>query len=99
MIKDRIILGGLILLPIVLAILPADFFDGGPVVCISRLLADMECWGCGMTRACMNIIHFNFSQAWQFNKLSFIVFPILSYLYVIEVVKFYRRVRRDGRSE
>lgn len=37
----------------------------------------MECYGCGMTRATMHLIHFDFQEAWIFNKLSFIALPLL----------------------
>ncbi len=63
--------------PFVLLFLPVDFFDNGESLCLSQQLAGMECYGCGMTRAVMHLIHFDFSGAWHFNKLSFIVTPML----------------------
>lgn len=66
-----------ILAPIVLLILPVDFFDKGESVCLSKSLAGIECYACGMTRATMHFIHFDFEAAWAFNKLSFIVVPLL----------------------
>ena len=60
--------------------MPADYFDEGESICISKLLAGMECYGCGMTRAIMHLIHLDFEEAYQYNKLSFIVFPLLSFL-------------------
>jgi hypothetical protein len=66
-----------ILAPFVLFLLPSDFFDKGESVCLSKMLAGMECYACGLTRATMHFIHFEFEQAWGFNKLSFIVVPLL----------------------
>ena len=66
-----------ILAPFVLLLLPADFFDKGESICLSKMLAGMECYACGMTRAVMHFIHFEFEEAWNFNKLSFIVVPLL----------------------
>ena len=63
--------------PLVLILLPADFFDHGPSVCPSRLLLDLSCPGCGITRGIMHLIHFEFSLAWEYNKLSYIVLPVL----------------------
>jgi hypothetical protein len=60
-----------------LMLLPADYFDAGPPMCLSVLLFDRNCYGCGMTRGVMHLIHFEFAEAWEFNKLSFIVFPLL----------------------
>ena len=37
----------------------------------------MECYACGMTRAVMHMVHLDFKGAWEFNKLSFIVVPML----------------------
>jgi hypothetical protein len=71
-----------IIAPFVLLLLPADFFDGGESICLSRMLAGVECYACGMTRATMHFIHFNFQQAWDLNKLSFIVVPLLVPLWV-----------------
>lgn len=66
-----------IIAPFVLLILPSDFFDKGESVCLSKLLANTECYGCGLTRATMHFVHFEFLKAWEFNKLSVIVVPLL----------------------
>jgi len=69
----------LILIPITLLILPANFFDNGKSVCLSVMLLDIECYGCGITRAIMHLIHFDLEEALYYNSLSFIVLPILIY--------------------
>jgi hypothetical protein len=63
--------------PFVLWMLPVDFFDSGDSICLSKMLANMECYACGLTRATMHFIHFDFIKAWEFNKLSFIIVPML----------------------
>jgi len=63
--------------PFVLWMLPVDFFDSGDSICLSKMLANIECYACGLTRATMHFIHFDFIKAWEFNKLSFIVVPML----------------------
>jgi hypothetical protein len=78
---------GMFFIPIILILLPSDFFDEGESVCLSVLLAGIECYACGMTRAVMHLIHFDFISAWEYNKLSFVVFPILSYLYAKEFLE------------
>lgn len=42
----------------------------------------MECYACGLTRGIMHLIHFDFAGAWHFNKLTFIVFPMLFPMWV-----------------
>ncbi|MFT5754574.1 MAG: hypothetical protein ACI924_001811 [Flavobacterium sp.] len=71
-----------IIAPFILLLLPADFFDNGESICLSKLLAGIECYACGLSRATMHFIHFEFSKAWEFNKLSFIVVPMLFPLWV-----------------
>jgi hypothetical protein len=69
-----------ILVPIILLILPADYFDNGQTICLSVLIFGIRCLGCGMTRACMHMIHLEFGKAYSFNPLSFVVLPVFSYL-------------------
>jgi hypothetical protein len=79
--------------PVALLFLPADFFDYGSSICPSILLFDKECPGCGMTRATMHMMHFDFKEAWAFNRLSFFLVPILLYFYFSILIKFIRRGR------
>ena len=83
----------LILIPIVLLLLPSDFFDSGNSICISILLFDRECYGCGMTRAIQHLIHFDFSIGYAFNRLSIIVFPLLIFSYYKEFKRIYAIIR------
>jgi|GEM_PF-1949569 hypothetical protein len=78
-IYSYVVVVGMPLGAIVLLLLPADYFNTGQSLCVSVLLFDTSCYGCGMTRAIMHMIHFDFSSAWEFNPLSFIVFPLASY--------------------
>jgi hypothetical protein len=65
--------------------LPSNYFDDGPPMCLSVILANRECYGCGMTRGVMHLIHFDFMEAWKFNKLSFVVFPLLVSMILWEI--------------
>ncbi|MBI3510779.1 MAG: DUF2752 domain-containing protein [Bacteroidetes bacterium] len=76
-----------------LLILPADFFDHGEVLCPSVYFFNRTCFGCGSTRAVMHMLHFDFRKAWEFNKLSVVVVPFLTYMYFSLIVKFVRRAR------
>ena len=67
--------------PLVLLILPATFFDDGPPMCLSVILLKTECLGCGMTRGIMHLIHFEFNEAAYYNVGSFVVFPVLAFLW------------------
>jgi len=78
-------------LPVALWVLPADFFDDRFPVCLSVLLLEMECYGCGLTRACQRLIHFDLHAAYELNPIAFIVMPILVWQWGSEMVKTYRQ--------
>lgn len=76
--------------------LPADYFDTGEAMCLSVRFFDVECYGCGMTRAVMHLIHFEFTTAWDFNKLSFIVFPLMVCMLLWEIWQ--RFLKQDSKK-
>jgi hypothetical protein len=77
-----------LVLPVALFLLPGNYFDhGGTILCPSKRFFNIECFGCGTTRAIMHLIHFEFSAAWHFNKLSFITFIVLAYFYFLVIKK------------
>ena len=49
--------------------------------CLFSLLLDETCWGCGMTRAALALLHGDLPAAWQLNKASLLVLPMLLALY------------------
>lgn len=62
---------------ITLLVLPADFFDTSPAVCLSQAPFDRPCPGCGMTRACMHLIHLDVATAVNYHPLCVVVAPLL----------------------
>lgn len=75
-------------LPFFLLFLPANQFDQGEVFCPSKRFLNVDCPGCGLTRATQHVIHFDFAAAWHFNKLIVIVFPVLVMVYIHVLGKF-----------
>jgi hypothetical protein len=74
----------LILTPVILWILPGDFFDGeGFILCPSRLFFGIECFGCGITRSVMHMHHFQFDDAVFYNTLGLVVYPALIVVWII----------------
>jgi hypothetical protein len=82
---------GLLIGPVILFVLPASFFDTGKSVCLSIVLFDQECYGCGMTRGLQHLIHGEVTAAHEFNKLSSLVLIVLIVLWISEMKKFYNR--------
>ena len=72
----------IVLAPIVLLILPSDFFDNGRSICLSQLLFGMECPACGLTRGIMHLIHLDMENAFAYNMLSFIVLPLMIVIWI-----------------
>lgn len=70
--------------------LPADHFDEGQSMCLSVLIFDMECYACGMTRGIQHLLHFDFQEAWEFNKLSFVVLPLGIFMVASQIYKMSR---------
>ena len=62
--------------------------------CLFSLLLDVDCWGCGMTRAALALLHGDLAPAWHLNKASLLVLPMLLVLYVRHVRMIWR-----GRAE
>ncbi|MFT5167168.1 MAG: hypothetical protein ACI8P3_002405 [Saprospiraceae bacterium] len=76
----------LLIFPVFLWMIPSDFFDEGKVIlCPSRFLFDVECFGCGMTRAIMHLHHFELEDAVYFNQFSVVVYPALVIIWFIWV--------------
>lgn len=82
----------LVLIPVLLIILPADFFDTGNSICLSIFLFNSECYACGMTRAIQHLIHFDFLIGYEYNKLSIIVLPLLIFSYYGEVKRIFNKI-------
>lgn len=85
-------------LPVLLLLLPKDFFDRGSSMCLSQLLFHMECYGCGMTRACMHLIHLDFEEAFAYNMISFVVFPLLCIIWMQWFLKEVRHLKQYRRT-
>lgn len=75
-ILKKVLLVFLLVIPFLLLLLPSTYFDEGKSLCLSVILLDIECIGCGLTRAVMHLLHLEFQLAWEYNKLSFLVVPI-----------------------
>lgn len=97
MLKDRYKalgkVGALLLVPLLLILIPTAWLERRRSLCLFKNLTGRPCPGCGMTRAISSASHGNFKQAFSYNKLVVIVLPILSYKWLQEMTKTYRRYR------
>jgi hypothetical protein len=90
----------LVIFPFMLLLLPKTLFDHSHyTLCVVKLMSGKDCVSCGLTRACMHLIHLDFKAAAYFNKISFIVLPILCGLLIAELyqtIKAYRALRKTS---
>lgn len=89
--KDRALLVSIAVL--VMAMAAVFLRQAGPgrmPGCLFRKLTDLECPGCGMTRATHALLHGNFVEAFQFNPVGIILFPIAMLALGIELLGWVR---------
>ena len=60
--------------------IPEQQIFHGQVVCIFERFLHIEFPECCMVRAFYSVVHFNFSTAFQYNRMVVIVFPSMSIL-------------------
>lgn len=89
----------MILTPVVLLVLPVNYFDNGTTLCPSKRFFDIECPGCGMTRAIMHLIHFDLESALYYNSLSLIVAPVLAAWWCWQIWKMATGWKRSASQE
>ena len=78
----------------ILIILPVDLFDRVSF-CLYSNLFEVQCPTCGMTRAVVHMLHFDVSGAAGFNRLVFVVFPLLCGFVLYDVFRIFLRVQKD----
>ena len=86
---NKLILLLILLFPVIVYLIPINYIEANPAPCLYRILFNMECIGCGITRACINAIHFNFEKALEYNKLVVIVLPLCIICYINFLYKFF----------
>lgn len=62
------------------SILVFVFFDVNAMIpCVFKSFFHFECFGCGLTSALIELLHFNFKGAYDKNPLIYVVLPILCF--------------------
>ena len=64
-------------------------------ICIIKRITGNRCFNCGMTRAFLSILHFDFRTAYAYNARVIIVFPITIMLYLYH---WYQYIKREEGS-
>ena len=77
-----------IVLLIILYCIP---IKGNPMlenICLFKLITGKNCFNCGMTRAFLSVLHFNFEQAMEYNRNVVFIFPLTVIVYAYSWIKF-----------
>jgi hypothetical protein len=80
----------LLLAPVILFLLPPDYFDSSKTICIYHYITGDYCYGCGITKSIQHFIHGDFEIAFRYNKLVIVIFPLLVYLWTKYLKKTYK---------
>jgi hypothetical protein len=95
MARDRVLalarVGGCLLLPAALTIVPTAWIEAGPSICLIRRLLGVRCPGCGMTRALSCMAHGHPRQAARHNALVVVVCPLLCDAWLRATMREWRR--------
>ena len=86
-------IAGLLILPVLLFFIPVDWLNKQHSICLFKNLTGHECYGCGITRAVVSTVHLHFETAFHYNKLIIIVFPLLVYVWIKTVYKYFKELR------
>ena len=94
--NKKIKLGLLILAALIFVLIPTNLLDSTkPNICLFRFIFGAKCYGCGITRAISSVLHGNFVQAYNYNKLVIFVFPLICYVF-IKKLAFYCKKENFG---
>lgn len=89
----RIFLIGLVVIAIFAAVTAQSPDEVSLIPCVFHTVTDVPCPGCGMTRACLSITHGQFTDAWRYHPLSFLILglAIAIAIYPSKVTDFWLR--------
>ncbi|NDV46417.1 DUF2752 domain-containing protein [Paludibacter sp. 221] len=89
----RIKLTVFLVFPFLLYLIPVDWLNQQPTICLYKNIFGHECFGCGITRAILSAMHFDFHTAFGYNKLVVIVLPLLIYAWAQRTIKLWKEVK------
>jgi len=82
---DSILRLGMFPAVLIIGFLDEDSLNSHLPHCVFKYLFDIECWGCGMTRAILELCKFNFEKAITLNPTSPIVLILICSIFLGEI--------------
>lgn len=68
------------------------------VPCIFNKTTGLLCPACGITRMIAELLNFNFKEAFSYNKLLFILLPIIVIVFVYEEIRYIKTGSRTQKK-
>lgn len=69
------------------------------VPCLFKTTFHIECYGCGLTSAFIELLHLDFATAYHENPFIYIVLPILGFVVWKDFRKFYHSYQSEFRNK
>ncbi len=76
-----------LLFPIYLFSESLDLLETQRSICLVKNIFGVDCWGCGITKAIIASVQFDFVRAFHYNELIVIIYPLLIYLWLKGIIK------------
>jgi len=77
-----------ILLPLVMYLVPLDWLARQETLCLYHAITGEFCVGCGISKALVAMVQFEFQRAWSFNRLVVLVGPLLVWHWALFAQRF-----------
>ncbi|MBT5615684.1 MAG: DUF2752 domain-containing protein [Flavobacteriales bacterium] len=61
------------------------------IPCLWKSCFGFECLSCGFTTSIIEILKGNFLIAWEINKLTFLIVPSLTFIFLKDLIRFYSK--------
>lgn len=83
-----------VFIPVIIIFIPTTFLVSAPSVCLIKNIIHVECPGCGITKAISSIFHGELINAYKYNHMIVVIFPVLCYLWIKNIVKELKNVQQ-----
>ena len=90
LLKNKLKGAALLMMPVALFFVPVKWLEVQHSICIFNNITGNECYGCGMTRALLSALHFQFIEAFNYNPLFIIVLPLLIFIWLKTVLRYFK---------
>lgn len=88
---NKLLFSVILVLPILLYLVPLDWLNKQHTICLFKNIFGIDCYGCGITRAVLSGLHFNFEDAINYNIMVVIVLPLLIYIWIRITMSLYNK--------